>query len=200
MRITTLLGLTILFAGFLRAENPPVSAPPPADSADDYRLQPGDTVKVQIYEEPDLDREIKVSKEGEIFLPLIGQINVKDETIRRVEQVVHILYDRKYLVNPQVNITVVKYRQRTVNVMGAVNSPQAIEFPPEQPITILDAIARAGGFNRYANRKNVRLTRSFGDGHKETFTINADDLIKGSKADNWILLSDDVVFVPESIL
>ena len=139
-------------------------------------------------------------RQGEIFLPLIGRLVVKDETVWRVEQVVHILYDRKYLVNPQVNITVIKYRQRTVNVMGAVNSPQAIEYPPEQPLTLLDAIARAGGFNRYANHKTVRLTRTFSDGHKETFTINADQLISGSKADRWVLLSDDVIYVPESIL
>lgn len=199
MKISALLGILLFCVGIARADAPPPSSGG-TDTDEDYKLQPGDTVKVQIYQEPDLDREIKVSKEGEIFLPLIGQLVVKNETVRRVEQVVHILYDRKYLVNPQVNITVVKYRQRTVNVMGAVNSPQAIEYPPEQPLTLLDAIARAGGFNRYANRKTVRLTRTFGDGHKETFTINADELIKGSKAETWTLLSDDVIFVPESIL
>jgi polysaccharide export outer membrane protein len=181
----------------------PVHADTPASAPEadgDYRIQPGDTVRIQIYQEPDLDREIRVSKEGEIFLPLIGRLVVKDETVLRVEKVVHLLYDRKYLVNPQVNITVVKYRQRTVNVMGAVNSPQAIEFPPEQPLTLLDAIARAGGFNRLANRKSVRLTRSFSDGHKENYTIDADKLISGSKTDSWVLLSDDVIFIPESIL
>jgi polysaccharide export outer membrane protein len=181
----------------------PLHADTPAadtESDGDYRLQPGDTVRIQIYQEPDLDREIRVSKEGEIFLPLIGRLVVKDETVLRVEKVVHLLYDRKYLVNPQVNITVVKYRQRSVNVMGAVNTPQAIEFPPEQPLTLLDAIARAGGFNRLANRKSVRLTRTYSDGHKENFTIDADKLISGSKTDNWVLLSDDVIFIPESIL
>jgi polysaccharide biosynthesis/export protein len=196
MRLLAYLAMVAVAASFLRAEGSD-----PGDSTDgDYKLEPGDTVRIQIYQEPDLDREIRVSKEGEIFLPLIGRLVVKDETVLRVEKVVHILYDRKYLVNPQVNITVVKYRQRSVNVMGAVNSPQAIEFPPEQPLTLLDAISRAGGFNRLANRKSVRLTRSFADGHKENFTINADKLITGSKTDNWVLLSDDVIFVPESIL
>ena len=172
----------------------------PPEAGEDYQLQPGDTVRIQIYQEPDLDREFQVSKEGEIFLPLIGRLLVKDETVWRVEQVVHILYDRKYLVNPQVNITVIRYRKRTVNVMGAVNAPQALDYPPEQPLTLLDAIARAGGFNRYANHKAVRLTRTFGDGHKENFTINADQLISGRKTENWVLLTDDVIYVPESIL
>jgi polysaccharide export outer membrane protein len=166
----------------------------------DYKLQPGDTVRVQIFQEPDLDREILVSLEGEIFLPLIGRIEVKDQTLSQVEQTVRTLYDRDYLVNPQVNLTVIKYRDRKVNVMGAVNAPQAIEYPPEQPLTLLDAISRAGGFNRYANRKAVRLTRTYPDGHVENFTIDADSLISGSKSERWVLLSDDVIFVPESIL
>jgi len=196
MRLTLLIGLAVMATSRLCAGEPA----PTSETDGDYRLQPGDTVRIQIYQEPDLDREIRVSKEGEIFLPLIGRLIVKDETIRRVEKVVHILYDKKYLVNPQVNITVVKYRVRTINVMGAVNSPQALEFPPEQPLTLLDAIARAGGFSRVANRKSVRLTRSFSDGHKENFTIDADKLISGSKTDSWVLLSDDVIYVPESIL
>jgi polysaccharide export outer membrane protein len=192
MRSLLLVGMAAAAMGPLWANTPTVD--------EDYQLQPGDTVRIQIYQEPDLDREIRVSKEGEIFLPLIGRLLVRGETVWRVEQAVHLLYDHKCLVNPQVNITVVKYRQRTVNVMGAVNSPQAIDYPPEQPLTLLDAIARAGGFNRYANHKAVRLTRTFSDGHKENFTINADQLISGRKADNWVLLSDDVIYVPESIL
>jgi polysaccharide export outer membrane protein len=180
------------------------SNPPPADQKsipiEDYKLQTGDTVRVQIFDEPELDREVTVSQQGEIFLPLIGRLKVKDETIRNVQQAVRVLYDRDYIVNPQVNMMVIKYRQRTVNVMGAVNSPQSIEFPPDRSLTLIDAISRAGGFNRYANRKSVRLTRTYSDGHTENFTINADDLISGDKQDHWVLLSDDVIFVPESIL
>ena len=105
MRLTLLIGLAVMATSRLCAGEPA----PTSETDGDYRLQPGDTVRIQIYQEPDLDREIRVSKEGEIFLPLIGRLIVKDETIRRVEKVVHILYDKKYLVNPQVNITVVKY-------------------------------------------------------------------------------------------
>lgn len=173
----------------------------PAESKlGDYRLQPGDVVRMQIFQVPDLDREVRVSAEGEILLPLIGRLVVKDRTLSRVEETVRMLYDRDYLVNPQVNMMVTKYSQRTVNVMGAVNNPQAIDYPPDQTITVVDAISRAGGFNRYANRKAVRLTRSYPDGRTENFTINVDELISGGKNDKWILLSGDVVFVPESIL
>jgi len=174
--------------------------PPLTDELADYKLQPGDVVKMQVFQVPDLDREVQVSVKGEILLPLIGRLVVKDRSVRLVEQTVRALYDRDYLVNPQINIMVTKYSSRTVNVMGAVNAPQAIEFPPNQSLSLLDAISRCGGFNRFANRKAVRLTRAFADGHNENFTINADELISGKKNDHWDLLSGDVIFVPESIL
>jgi polysaccharide export outer membrane protein len=184
----------------------PMAAPvfaegaPSTDELADYKLQPGDIVKMQVFQVPDLDREVQVSVKGEILLPLIGRLVVKDRSVRLVEQTVRALYDRDYLVNPQINIMVTKYSSRTVNVIGAVNSPQAIEFPPNQSMSLLDAISRCGGFNRFANRKAVRLTRSFADGHNENFTINADEVISGKKSDHWDLISGDVIFVPESIL
>jgi polysaccharide export outer membrane protein len=174
--------------------------PPPTDELADYKLQPGDVVRMQVFQVPDLDREVQVSVKGEILLPLIGRVVVKDRSVRVVEQTVRALYDRDYLVNPQINMMVIKYSSRAVNVMGAVNSPQAIEFPPNQTLTLLDAISRCGGFNRLANRNKVRLTREYPDGHNENFTINADELISGKKNDRWELLSGDVIFVPESIL
>lgn len=167
----------------------------------DYQLQSGDIVRVQVFQEPDLDREVSVSKEGAIVLPLIGRVDVKSCTLSAVEQMVRERYDKDYLVNPQVTITVVKFQVRTVNVIGAVNVPQAVELPPEQTLTLLDAISRAGGFNRFADRKKVRLTRSYGDGRPpENYIINADQLIAGTATERWVLLKDDVIFVPESVL
>jgi polysaccharide biosynthesis/export protein len=174
--------------------------PPPTDELADYKLQPGDVVRMQVFQVPDLDRDVQVSVKGEILLPLIGRLVVKDRSVRIVEQTVRALYDRDYLVNPQINMMVIKYSSRAVNVMGAVNTPQAIEFPPNQTLSLLDAISRCGGFNRLANRNKVRLTRAYPDGHSENFIINADELISGKKNDRWELLSGDVIFVPESIL
>lgn len=175
-------------------------APPPAQEMADYKLQPGDVVKMQIFQVPDLDREVQVSVKGEILLPLIGRLVVKDRSLRIVEQTVRALYDKDYLVNPQVNMMVIKYSSRAVNVIGAVNAPQAIEFPPNQTLTLLDAISRCGGFNRFANRKSVRLTRTSSDGHMDNFTINTDSLISGKNSERWELESGDIIFVPESIL
>jgi len=169
-------------------------------SATDYTLESGDVVGVKVFQEPDLDRELRVSQEGELYFPLIGKVDVKGRTLAEVEQVVRDAYDRDFLVNPQVNIVILKYQVRTVNVLGAVNAPQAVEYPPEQRLTILDAISRAGGFNRLADRRRVRLSRTLSDGRTENFVINTDELMSGVAKDPLVLRKDDVVFVPERVL
>ena len=197
MRLGFVFGTIILICSALQSW---AAAPAAAQASSDYQLQPGDVVRVQVFQEPDLDRELRVSQDGQIALPMIGQVEVKNRTLSSVEKTVRELYDRDYLVNPQVNITVLTYQKRSVNVMGAVNAPQAIEYPPEQTLSILDAISRAGGFNRFADRKKVVLTRTFADGHSDKYTINTDQLISGVSSERWVLLKDDVIFVPESVL
>ncbi|MFO1451551.1 MAG: polysaccharide biosynthesis/export family protein [Opitutaceae bacterium] len=166
----------------------------------DYRVQPGDLVRVQVFQEPDLDRELRVSQEGEVTLPLIGRVTAKERTLPELEAIIKELYDRDYLVNPQVNVMIVEYKERKINVLGAVNTPQSLSVPPEQSLTLLDAISRAGGFSRAADRKKVRLTRTGPDGKRQTHVINADELMTGNQGQAWVLLVNDIIFVPERIL
>jgi polysaccharide export outer membrane protein len=177
-------------------ETKPTAAPAPQD----YLLQPSDLLNVKVFQEENLTRDVRVSQEYSITLPLIGKVDVKGKSLRQMEDTVRELYARDYLVNPQVNIVVIEYAKRSVNVIGQVNQPGAVLFPQEQGLTLLDAISRAGGFTRLANRNQVKLTRTNADGKAETFIIDVDDLIKGKSSSSWPLLVNDIVFVPERIL
>jgi polysaccharide biosynthesis/export protein len=174
--------------------------PPAAGESTDYVLQPSDLMRVVVFQEPDLQREVRITQEYTITLPLIGTIDVRNKTVRQMEELIHDLYDKDFLVNPQINLTVLEYTQRTVKVLGAVNSPGAIVFPPEQKMGLLETIARAGGFSRIADRKRVRLSRTLADGKTENYIINADNMIQGASNEQWLLTKGDVVFVPERIL
>ncbi len=189
---------TLLLAGLaltaLRAQEPTATA-------GDFLLQPQDLIKVQVFQEPDLLREVRISQEGTINLPLINQVDLRNKTLRQAEQLIRDLYDRDFLVNPQITLVVVEYAKRTVNVLGNVNLPGAVPFPQEQKLNLIDAITRAGGFNRLADRKRVKLTRTSTDGKSETFEINADQLMnKGASAEKWVLQVGDTVYVPERVL
>jgi len=166
---------------------------------DDYIIQPGDLLEVQIFQEDDLTREVRVTQGNSITMPLIGAVNVAGLTPKKAQDLIRELYNRDYLVNPQVNVGVTEYAPRSVNVLGAVNKPGAIMFPQEEGLTLVDAIARAGSFNRYADRRKVKLSRTDDDGRTLTEVIDVDELMESGTNDSWPLRRDDVIFVPERI-
>jgi polysaccharide export outer membrane protein len=157
-------------------------------------------VKIQVFQEPDLERDLRVSQDYTIMVPLIGVVDVKDRTVRETELLLTELYQRDYLVNPQINLTVTEYSQRTINVLGAVNNPGSVQIPPEKNISLLDAIARSGGFSRLANRNKVSLTRTLPDGQTVNYIIDADQLVSGDKSNRTPIQDGDVIFVPERML
>lgn len=193
LRPTGALVYLLLAVGWVRAEQ---SIAPTID----YVLQPSDLIRVIVFQEGDLQRDVRITQEGSVSLPLIGTIELKNKSVHQAEDTIRQLYDRDFLVNPQISITVLEYSQRTAQVIGAVNSPGAIAFPPEQKMGLMEAIARAGGFSRLAERRRVRLTRTLADGKTENFTINVDELIQGNSAEPWLLVKGDVIFVPERLL
>lgn len=166
----------------------------------DYILQPGDFLQIRVYQEPDMDREGRISQEYSIVLPLIGRVLLRDMTVRDAERLITDLYNRDYLVNPQINVTVLEYARRTVKVLGAVGAAGEVQFPQEEGLSLLDAIARAGGFTRLADRKRIKLTRRLADGSQETYIVNADDLIEGNASQVWTLRTNDLIYVPERLL
>lgn len=172
----------------------------PSNHYASYKLRPMDLIKVQVFQEPELDRELRVSQDYTIMVPLIGSVNLKDHTVRDAELLITDLYQRDYLVNPQINLTVIEYAQRTINVLGAVNVPGSVQIPPEKTLTLLDAIARSGGFSRLANRNRVSLTRTQPDGRTMNYTIDADQLVSGDVNNRTPVQDGDVIFVPERIL
>lgn len=171
-------------------------------SQGDYVLQPEDVLRVQVFQEDDINKqgEVKISQEHTIFLPLIKIISLKGKTVRQAEDLIRDLYNKDFLVNPQVSVAVIKYAERSVSVTGAVNGAGRIVFPPERGLTIIEAISLAGGQHRVADMKRVRLTRKSAGGDPVTMTIDVDSIMKGGARDAVPLENGDTIFVPERIL
>lgn len=164
-----------------------------------YVIQSSDVLRISVFQEPDLTQEFRVSQDGRFHFPLIGSVVLKGKTVKDAEELLRDLYDRDYLVNPQINLLIIEYSQRRVNVLGAVNTPGAVVFPPEEEMDLVDAISRAGGFNRLANKKGVILTRTGPDGRVTRNTVNVDEIMRrGGSSASWKLQKDDTIFVPES--
>lgn len=174
------------------------NTPLPVPSKADYVLQPQDVIKVQVFQEEDINKQadgISISQEHMISLPLIGTVSLKGKSVRQAEELIRELYDRDFIVNPQVSVTVVKYAERSVNVIGSVTNQGRIQFPQERGLTIVDAISLAGGQTRLADLRRVRLTRN-----SEVITVDVDAMMKTNGREPLMLQPDDVIFVPERIL
>lgn len=179
---------------------PWASADRPAQTPGDYLLRPFDVIHVVVFQEPDLERQVPLSQQCTVTLPLIGTVDLKGKTVLDAQKMIRDLYDRDYLVNPQITLTVFSYSTQSVNVLGSVEKAGPVIIPPDRGLKLLDAITEAGGFNRLADRKHVKLTRTDSDGKTTTYEINADNIIQSTADDPWTLQRGDVIFVPERLL
>ena len=168
-----------------------------------YVLQPQDVLKVFIFQHEDLNKQteaVQVSPEYTISLPLIGVVSLREKTARQAEQIIREAYDRDFLVNPQVSVLVVKYSERSVNVIGQVGKPDRIPFPQEKGLTIIEAIALAGGPTRLADMRRVKLTRKYEDGSSSVEEVDVSAMMNKGGRGAVLLRTGDVIFVPERIL
>jgi polysaccharide export outer membrane protein len=138
---------------------------PPADPVGqalgrpEYRLGPGDLVKLQVFQLPDLDREVRVDNAGRITLPLIGAVEVAGSSIGEIESQVASRYRDRYLQNPQVTLALLQSPNQQVTVGGAVE--QTGIYPMGAPyLTLQQAVALAKGVSNVADRRNVIVFRT----------------------------------------
>ncbi|MEA3489427.1 MAG: polysaccharide biosynthesis/export family protein [Candidatus Omnitrophota bacterium] len=164
----------------------------------EYKLQPADVLNITVHEQPDLTTKTRVTSDYYITFPLIGEIKVEGMTVQQLERELKKLLEKDYLVNAQVLVFIEEYHPRQVSVIGEVNNPGKFDMPDEKDMTLLEAIAMAGGFTEDAEVNKTRVIR-VENGKKKTIIIRVKDITeKGEKEKDIILEPNDIVFVPES--
>ena len=167
---------------------------PPVVSASDYRLAPGDKLRVEVYKDAQLSQSLQIRPDGKVTLPLLGDIVATDLTpIQLRDRIANQL--KEYVTNPVVTVIVVEASPAVVFVMGEVGQPGSI--PMRGSMTVLQALAMAGGFKEFANTKDVKVLRPRGGGNNsvETIKFNYKDVVNGD-AKPFYLRSGDTVIVP----
>ncbi len=201
------LQLVLLTVGGQALVADPTAAPAGAmaqgagPDARDYRIAPRDNLQFQIFEEPDSLLLQRVSSDGEIAVPLLGSVKISGMTLRQAESYIEKHYrEGGFYLKPQVILSFESYAPRSVSVLGQVNNPNQIDFSIERgDIGILTAITRAGGFTRVAQTDAVKVIRTI-DGKETTFTVNVTAYLNDKDAtQQFKLMPDDIVFVPERV-
>ena len=117
----------------------------------EYILDTGDMIRIQVYDEDDLYLEARVNNSGIISYPFLGELKVTGMTPSQLEKTITQGLKGDYLINPEVSVDIIEYRQFFVN--GEVESPGGFPFQPG--ITVRKAISIAGGFKERAHKEKV---------------------------------------------
>jgi polysaccharide export outer membrane protein len=164
---------------------------PEAPADEEYRLGPGDKLRIEVYKDPQLSQAAQIRPDGKITLPLVGDLEANGRTPLELRDFIARQL-KEYMTNPVVTVIVVEASAATAYVMGEVNHPGAVTL--QGPLTVLQALAIAGGLKDFANTKNIRILRRSPAG-VQSIAFNYKDAIRGSVP--VYLRAGDTVVVPD---
>ncbi len=182
--------LTILLASFIcYGQEIPQERP-----GGEYRIGARDLLEISVFGLGEMNKTVRVSEDGKITLPLLGEIEVEELTRAGLERKLNQLLEKKYLQNPQVTVFIREHQSKKVFVLGAVGKPGPYELLGYQ--TVLQLISEAGGLRENAGDEII-VIRRFKDGTSKTFKISIDDLVlRGDARLNIALEPNDIVNIP----
>jgi polysaccharide export outer membrane protein len=152
-----------------------------AGGIEGYRLASGDQIRVTVFRHEDLSGEFQLDGLGNFSLPLVGQINADGMTVREAENAIREKLMAGYLVDPQVSVEVLNYRP--FYILGEVKQPGS--YPFVNGMTVLNAVALAGGYTYRASEGRITVTRG-GSGGRQVRAEPTTSILPG-----------DIVNVPE---
>jgi polysaccharide export outer membrane protein len=128
----------------------------------EYRLGAGDQVRVTVFGQQDLSGEFTVDGGGVVSLPLIGNVPAGGATVRELSTRIADKLQPDYLRNPRVNVEVLNYRP--FYIIGEVNQPGS--YPYVNGMTVVNAVALAGGYSYRASESSITITRGGAEGQR----------------------------------
>ena len=176
-------------AGTEPDKKPAPQAPP---EPGEYRISSGDKLRIEVYKDPQLSQSVQVRPDGKITLPLIGDIEATSRTPIELRDAIRDAF-KEYITNPTITVIVVEALAATAYVMGEVNHPGAITL--QTPVTVMQALALAGGLKDFADQKNIRILRK-GRLGVQMITFNYKEASQSLRAPVYLQPGDTVV-VPD---
>jgi polysaccharide export outer membrane protein len=170
-----------------------------AQDAGNYKISANDLLDFKVFQEPDLDAQVRVAGDGSAIFPLIGSVGLAGKTVAEATAVLRQHYLNGYLVNPQISLIITSYSKRTFTVLGQVQRPGSYDIQSDRTISLLEAIGMAGGYSRIADPGRITVRRRE-NGQDEVLHINGKRAEKaGYGAEDFLVKAGDVITIAESI-
>lgn len=167
---------------------PDRAAPLPLEA--NYRIAPLDTLTIRVFRMADLSGDYEVDLAGRVSLPLVGSVPAAELTTAQLDEQLTSLFGAKYLENPDISVGVKASTRRSITVDGAVRT--AGSFPVSAPLTLMQAVALAGGAAEDANLRRVAVFRTV-DGKRQAAAFDLADIRRGEAGDPPVYAGDIIV-------
>jgi polysaccharide export outer membrane protein len=164
----------------------------PAATDDAYHLGAGDKLRIEVYKDPQLSQSVQVRPDGKITLPLLGDLEAAGRTPIELRDAISRQL-KEYINNPSVTVIVVEATAAQAFVAGEVNHPGVVTLQGGA-LSVVQALALAGGLKDFADSKNIRILRKSVTG-VEAIPFNYKDAIRGAAP--VYLRAGDTVVVPD---
>ena len=164
----------------------------------DYIVGEGDVLRITVYDHDDLTTTARVSGDGMISFPLIGQVKVKGLTLSQITREISTLLADGYIVNPQVNIFIQEFRSKKAFIMGEVNRPGLYVLPGHT--TFLALLSQAGGLAKDAGDKAIIKRKvNPSDNAEITITLDLKRLVeKGDTSLDVPIMDSDSIYITKA--
>jgi len=194
MWVTLLLTAWALAGCAGRAPSLPPPDPNPMDR-ETYRIGVTDVLQISVWKNPELEVVVPVRPDGKISFPLLDDIQAEGLRVMELKEILTREL-AEYITAPDVTVIVAEMNSQFVSIMGAV--PQSTRIPLTRDLRVLEAIATAGGFATFSDKKNIRIVRRGPGGEEVEFRFDYNAYIKGkAPGTNIVLQHGDMVIVPE---
>jgi protein involved in polysaccharide export with SLBB domain len=198
--------LLTLLAGLFLLQSRSMAAEGEAQPTQPYRLGPEDSVRISVFDEPELTVEQRIDDNGALRIPLLGEVKLVGMGVRDAEIFLEKAFvEARMLRQPQVSVVITAFRTRTALVLGQVRSPGNISFPPNtEKIDIVQLITLAGGFTDTARTSSVIVARKQPDGSEESLEVDVAAMLvrsrgSGPRPEPFFILHGDRVTIPQRI-
>ncbi len=190
------IAITLASPAFAEESSPAGATPTISQSAEPvdagYKLGPEDQLRISVWDNKDLTLDLVVRPDGKISMPLIQDVVAEGLTaVQLADEIKKKL--SSFVVNPEVSVIVLQVNSPKYYMMGYITRPGT--YPLRGEVSVLQALALAGGFTQFASPRSIKLIRNE-SGRQEIRKINFYNLLEDGGKGNYILKPGDTIVVP----
>lgn len=167
-----------------------------AGTSPNHVLAPNESIQIKVFNEPELDTSVRIAEDGKITFPLIGEVKLGGLTVQKASELMRDRLSARFLVNPQVSISLVEMNRQLFTVLGQVQRPGTYRFPDHGTLSLVQVVGIAGGYTRLANPSRIIVKRIPGD---QVFKLDGKRMASDAGTKPFMIQSGDIITIGERL-